>query len=203
MTETLDQELARISDLSHEARRLSFVRETFQREAVRMGRRNGLIVVVDDRRLTRAFVRWRERFEALKHHAERDRRSFIRQAAAMMAEELLRQKAVTARPFPSAVTGRTLPADPVVQFWPEGAIVMDYCLAVAIAMLRHDGEEILESPKAKDLRIWWSFRETAGEDVAITRPFFDMFLGKSADWLGEAARLPEESSGSKQSLQEG
>jgi hypothetical protein len=190
MSQLLEQELARINDLSHEARRLSFVRDTFQREAARMGRRNGFVVIVDDRRLTRAFVRWRERFDAVKHLADRDRRGFIRQAAAMMAEELLRQRALTARPLPSAADNSNALADPVVQFWPEGAIVMDYCMAVAIAMLRHDGEDILESPKAKDLRVWWSFRETAGEDVSVTRPFFDMFLGKSADWLGEAAKLP-------------
>jgi hypothetical protein len=190
MTEALTRELAATPDLSHAARRLSFVRETFQREAMRMARRNGLICRIDERRLARAFVRWRERFDALRHEADRDRAGFIRRAAAMMAEELLRQKAVEARPLPSR--GGDLPdADPIVSFWPEGAIVMDYCLAVAIALLRADGEEILMSPKARDLRAWWSFRETAGEDVSVTRPFFDLFLGRTPDWLGEAARLPE------------
>ena len=182
-----------VADLSHEARRLSFVRDTFHREADRMARRNGLVCMIDDKRLARAFVQWRARFDALKHEAEADRPGFIRRAAAMMAEELLRQKAVTTKALPSTENGHVALAtvDPVVQFWPEGAIVMDYCLAVAIAMLRHDGENLLTSAAARDLRVWWSFRESAGEDVAVTRPCFDLFLGLAPDWQGEAARLPE------------
>ncbi len=193
MSEALTRELATIDDLSHAARRLSFVRDTFQREAERMARRNGLVCRVDDKRLARAFVRWRARFDALKHEANRDRSGFIRRAAAMMAEELLRQKALSTAPLPSQAGDpvNALDPDPIVRFWPEGAIVMDYCLAVAIALLRHDGEDILESPKAHDLRVWWSFKESAGDDVGVTRPFFDLFLGRKADWLGEAARLPE------------
>jgi hypothetical protein len=193
MTQALTQELERTGDLSHAARRLSFVRDTFQREAERMARRNGLTCQVDDRRLARAFVQWRARFDALKHEAEADRPGFVRRAAAMMAEELLRQKALEVKALPSRSEGETgaLTADPIMQFWPEGAIVMDYCLAVAIALLRHDGETILDSPKAKDLRVWWSFRESVGEDVGVTRPFFDLMLGRQPDWLGEAARLPE------------
>jgi hypothetical protein len=192
MTKGLRQELERTDDLSHMARRLSFVRDTFQREAERMARRNGLVCRVDDRRLARAFVLWRERFDALKHEAAADRAGFIRRAAAMMAEELLRQKALDVQALPSTgENSQLLVPDPIVRFWPEGAIVMDYCLAVAIALLRHDGETILEAPQAKDLRVWWSFRESAGEDVSVTRPFFDLFLGREPDWLGEAARLPE------------
>ncbi len=195
MTKALRQELEKIGDLSHAARRLSFVRDTFQREAERMARRNGLTCQVDDRRLARAFVQWRARFDALKHEAEDDRAGFIRRAAAMMAEELLRQKALEVRALPSqSRDGSAVVQDPIVHFWPEGAIVMDYCLAVAIALLRHDGEAILESPKAKDLRVWWSFRESVGEDVGVTRPFFDLFLARDPDWLGEAARLPETAS---------
>jgi hypothetical protein len=192
MTTALNLELERIGDLSHAARRLSFVRDTFQREAERMARRNGLACRVDDRRLARAFVLWRARFDALKHEADIDRAGFIRRAAAMMAEELLRQKALEVRALPSGgADDRALAPDPIVRFWPEGAIVMDYCLAVAIALLRHDGESILEAPEAKDLRVWWSFREGVIEDVAVTRPFFDLFLGRNPDWLGDAARLPE------------
>ncbi len=203
MTKALRQELEKVDDLSHAARRLSFVRDTFQREAERMARRNGMTCTVDDRRLARAFVLWRARFDALKHEADSDRAGFIRRAAAMMAEELLRQKALDVRPLPSQSTGaNALDPDPVVRFWPEGAIVMDYCLAVAIALLRHDGEEILESPKAHDLRVWWSFREGAGEDVGVTRPFFDLFLGRKPDWLGEAARLPEVASEESRKLLE-
>jgi hypothetical protein len=193
MSQALNRELARVDDLSHAARRLSFVRDTFQREAERMARRNGLVCRVDEKRLARAFVRWRDRFDALKHEAETDRSGFIRRAAAMMAEELLRQKALGVKALPSraATSSQAVSADPIVQLWPEGAIVMDYCLAVAIALLRHDGETILESREARDLRVWWSFKESAGEDVGVTRPFFDLFLGRKPDWLGEAARLPE------------
>jgi hypothetical protein len=193
MSQAFERQLQSVGDLSHAARRLSFVRDTFRSEAARMARRNGLACTIDDARLARAFVRWRERFDALKHEAETDRAGFIRRAAAMMAEELLRQKALRVRDLPSLAAAEAgLPdADPIVRFWPEGAIVMDYCLAVAIALLRHDGEDLLESPAAKDLRLWWSFRESAGEDVGVTRPFFDLFLGRKPDWLGEAARLPE------------
>jgi hypothetical protein len=204
LAQGLARELAQVDDLSHMARRLSFVRDTFQREAERMARRNGLVCMVDERRLARAFVQWRHRFDALKHEADQDRAGFIRRAAAMMAEELLRLKALDVRALPSRSTGQELaPAtDPIVAFWPEGAIVMDYCLAVAIALLRHDGEDILQSPKAQDLRVWWSFRESVAEDVAVTRPFFDLLLGRKPDWLGEAARLPETPSDESSQLME-
>lgn len=177
---SLAPHLAQTPDLAHRLRRLSFFDGHFRRQMEALGNRHGLAVAFDAVRLTRAFLAWGEDFASQRAAAAIDRRDYIVFTAGILLNRLLEAEPVTV----SRVSGQTAPAGmEFVAFWPEGFLYTAYCLNVLQAVLQQESVGGLAINGLQDnLRIWWSFRENVGEDLATAVGFFDLFAGSQPNW---------------------
>jgi hypothetical protein len=178
----LKQEILKVSDLSHEARRFRTIVWSFQRNIELLFDKSGLLAEVDPAALAEAFSRWRLCFDDTKHLAALNRRDFIIYAAGMMLRELIVAaplKSLSAR----TATGSETPADASLTNWPEGYAYTSFCFTLASAILKEAGEP---EPGAAELTsnasFWDSFRENVAEDPARAIPFFDLICGEDPNW---------------------
>jgi hypothetical protein len=184
MLTPLKDEVEKVSDLSHEARRFRTILWSFEKNIELLFKGTGLAAEVDHEALAVAFSRWRQAFDQSKHLADINRQDFTIYAAGMMLKELL-----TARPITAIVPRELgLPAIPDrldhrLKRWPEGYAYTSFCLSVAAAVLHETGgEEPTESGIAEDPGFWDSFRENAAENPANAIAFFDMVVGLKPNW---------------------
>ncbi len=176
--------LIKTPDIRHKARHFHWFRATFREEAEQLGPLLARQFTVDETALTRTFLEWHRRFEANKGAAKDNRVNFVSFSAGLMLCELVKNDPVTASPRAATPTQDLSPElSAILAFWPEGLLYVEFCIAVANAVLRQDfGEEVRLSPSALDLRTWWSFKENAHEDPALAIAFFDLFTGREPDW---------------------
>lgn len=190
MLTPLKTEVLKVEDLAHEARRFRTILWSFERNLELLFKDTGLAAKVDHAALADAFTRWRRAFDQTKHLADIDRHDFVIYAAGMMLKELL-----TVRPI-TAIAGSfgalpELPADidHRLRRWPEGYAYTSFCLSVAAAVLKEDGDEEPAATKAADdPRFWDSFRENVAENPAAAVAFFDAVCGITPNW--EAPDVP-------------
>ncbi|MCX7303948.1 MAG: hypothetical protein NTV73_06380 [Hyphomicrobiales bacterium] len=178
-------ELASMPDLRHRLRRLRWFRVTFRSHARLIASTYGLHFEIDDLKLTRAFLDWVDAIDAKKAFARVDRADFVIFAAGLVLRELIRQEPAkaTARGLQPA-TGAEAEMAEIVEFWPEGFLYTNFCVAAIAAVYE---QEFNESPAvdkcADDLRTWWSYRENAAEMPSYAVAFLDRFLGAEPNWL--------------------
>lgn len=184
MLTPLKQEVLKVDDLAHEARRFRTILWSFERNLELLFKDTGLAAQVDHAALAEAFSRWRQAFDKTKHLADINRHDFVIYAAGLMLKELIETgpiKAIEGKPG-------TLPAlpgdiDHRLKRWPEGYAYTSFCLSVAAAVLNETGEDEPEAAKATDdPRFWDSFRENARENPATAVAFFDMVCGVKPNW---------------------
>ena len=191
MLTPLQTEIEAVQDLSHEARRFRTVMWSFERNLDLLFKGTGLVAEVDHEALATAFSRWRQAFDQSKHFAGVDRHDFVIYAAGLMLKEL-----IAARPIRKLgdAAGTALPAlpgdlDDRLERWPEGYAYTSFCLSVAGAILKAEGEAEppLKGP-ADDPRFWDSFRENTLQSPAAAIAFFDLVCGLEPNW--EAPDVP-------------
>ena len=179
-------ELALMPDLRHQLRRLRWFRATFRASARSVEATYGLRFDIDETRLTRAFLDWIEIMEAQKRFAEVNRADFIIFAAGLVLRELIRQepaKAMGNGPRPDLPPAEAGMAE-IVQFWPEGVLYTNYCVAAIAAVYEQEfGHAPTIDQCADDLRTWWSYRENVTEMPAYAVAFLDRFLGAEPNWI--------------------
>jgi hypothetical protein len=181
----LKTEIAAEPDLRHRIRQLRWFKTSFRHDARLISQRYGFSVEIDDRPLTQAFLDWAEAFESERAHAGLDRRDFVIFAAGLLLRELLRAKPITVAPLAPEANLPATPADasaPIARFWPEGFIYTNYCLCILSAILDQEGMSLSIPALADDLRVWWSYRENAGDDPSQAIPFLDLFTGNEPNW---------------------
>ena len=85
---------------------------------------------------------------------------------------------------PVTVGGGSAGSSPeIAAFWPQGFVYTGYCLTILQAVLLQEyGESPAVPELIDDLRVWWSFRENVGEDLASALGFFDLFVGIQPNW---------------------
>ena len=172
------RELTQTPDLAHRLRRLSFFDRHFRTHVTAVATRCGLEVSVDSVLLTRAFLAWGEDFTRQRAAAAINRRDYIVFTAGTLLVRLLETD-------PIAVVGGapTGAAPEIAAFWPQGFVYTEYCLTVLQAVLAQEfGETPATTELIDDLRVWWSFRENVGEDLASAVGFFDLFVGSQPNW---------------------
>jgi hypothetical protein len=186
----LTDELKAVPDLRHQVRHLRWFKTSFRRDAQLIAQHHGVVLKIDDRRLTEAFLNWIEAFNRQKSFAALDRRDFTLFAAGLLLREFIRARPVTvtgSRAAEEAMPGgvKDSPAEPgsIVRFWPEGFLYTNYCLSVLSAVMQQEFGETLGLAKcADDLRLWWSYRENVREDPSMAVAFFDKFVGGEPNW---------------------
>lgn len=193
-------ELARMPDLRHRLRRLRWFRSTFRANASAITAAYGVGYRIDESRLTAAFLDWIELLEADKRFASVNRADFIVYAAGMVLCELIRRDPAT------AILAEDTKQEPlhgqgtaeIVQFWPEGFLYTNYCVAVVAAVHEQEfGRAPALDKCADDLRVWWSYRENVREMPAYAVAFLDRFLGGEPNWIAPAH------AGSRSAMQRG
>jgi len=181
----LTKELKAVPDLRHQVRHLRWFKSSFRRDAELIARHREVVLEIDDRRLTEAFLNWIEAFNRQKAHAALDRRDFTLFAAGLLLREFLKARPVTARVTQAAAAKGMSPddKDSIIGFWPEGFLYTNYCLSVLAAVVEQEfGENLSLAEAADDLRIWWSYRENVREDPSMAIAFFDQFVGGEPNW---------------------
>lgn len=180
----LKDEVQKVDDISHEARRFRTILWSFEKNLELLFKDTGLAAEVDHAKLAEAFSRWRQAFDQTKHLAGVNRQDFVIFAAGMMLKELMASRPITAV-LPSDVGLGDVPAviDHRLVRWPEGYAYTSFCLSVAAAVLAEMGApEPHESPVSEDPRFWDSFRENSAQDPATAIAFFDMVCGLEPNW---------------------
>ena len=190
MLTPLKNEVLKVDDLSHEARRFRTILWSFEKNLDLLFKDTGLAAEVNHERLAEAFSRWRQAFDQTKHLADINRRDFTIYAAGMMLKELLAARPITAiMPADVGLTETPPPIDHRLLRWPEGYAYTSFCLSVAAAVLSEMGSaEPRESSVVDDPKFWDSFRENAAQDPATAIAFFDMVCGLQPNW--EAPDVP-------------
>jgi hypothetical protein len=187
----LTSELTAVPDLRHQIRHLRWFKSSFRRDAELIAKHHGVVLEIDDRRLTEAFLNWIDAFNRQKTYAALDRRDFTLFAAGLLLREFIKARPVKARARQSAATeapareGAAAQDDrgSIVSFWPEGFLYTSYCLSVLSAVVQQEfGETLSLAEGADDLRVWWSFRENVREDPSLAIAFFDQFVGGEPNW---------------------
>ena len=180
-------ELASMPDLRHRLRRLRWFRATFRASARAVTEAYGVRFVIDDAKLTRAFLDWIEIAEADKKFAEIDRSDFIVFAAGLVLRELIRQhpaKATGELSRSEQLSAETQGTEDIVNFWPEGFLYTNYCVSAVAAIHEQEfGTAPTIDKCADDLRTWWSYRENVTEMPAYAVAFLDRFLGSEPNWI--------------------
>jgi hypothetical protein len=184
MVDEFDLPLEQVHDLRHVVRRLTWFQHYFKKEADELGKRHNCAFAINDRRLGEAFLSWANVFERDRSDARLDRADFAIFSAGLMLRELLRAEPAAAKA--TAGIKECIPADPlaaICEFWPEGFLYANACLALVRAILAVDfNASVVLSPHFRDLRFWESFRENVAEDVGLAVPFFDVLLGREPNW---------------------
>ncbi len=186
--ELLDQAEG-ITDIRHRVRQMRWFKTTFKQHARLIGQRYGLAFEIDDAKLTEAYLNWTEVFSENVGFSTLDRRDFITFAAGLLVRELLRGKPAlavdsAAADAPGVVQDSTLR---IARAWPEGFLYTNYCLCVVHIVLEQEGMTLTLPTLADDLRVWWSYRENAGEDASLAVPFLDMLIGNEPNWYFPAS----------------
>jgi hypothetical protein len=184
MLTPLKDEVEKVSDLSHEARRFRTILWSFEKNIELLFKGTGLAAEVDHAALAEAFSRWRQAFDQTKHLADINRTDFTIYAAGMMLKELLVSRPITAI-VPQELGLPAIPEklDHRLKRWPEGYAYTSFCLSVAAAVLTEMGDaEPTESGIADSPGFWDSFRENAAENPANAIAFFDMVVGLKPNW---------------------
>ncbi len=180
----LQAELVGVADLRRRIRHLGAFRESFRRCADLMAETRGIRFDISDRRLAAAFLDWAELFEREKPMAREAPRDFVAFAGGLLARELLRQKFGDMVPV-SAPAPRASAANDncIASFWPAGFLVMSYCASVVNSVAIQDfcAPFALE-PAARDLRVWWSFRDDVRNDPSCIIGYLDLFFGNAPQW---------------------
>lgn len=185
MLTPLKPEIEAVQDLSHEARRFRTVMWTFERNLELLFKGTGLVAEVDHEALATAFSRWRQAFDESKQFAGIDRHDFVIYAAGLMLKELIAAQPIRKL---SEAAGAALPVlpgdlDHRLQRWPEGYAYTSFCLSVAAAILKAEGEaEPPQKGPADDPRFWDSFRENTLQSPAAAIAFFDLVCGLEPNW---------------------
>ena len=184
MLTPVKQEMEKLADVSHEARRFRTVLRSFQRNIELLFRDTGLAAEVDYTALANAFSAWRQSFDQTKHLADANRQDFVIFSAGLMLRELLKAAPLKAK----ETAGLGLPALPkgsnhILARWPEGYAYTSFCLSVAQAILKESGGPEPQTAKAADdPKFWDSFKENALEDPATAIAFFDIVCGAEPNW---------------------
>ena len=160
------------------AQRLRWFVESFTREVRNIEAQTGNRFQLDNDRLARVFVDWRDAFEEQKPDDPEAKQAYVGFAAGLMLRMLIRHEPVSVvEPHPGA--DRSDPA----YYWPEGFIYVSFCLNVRGLVLETDfnvGQ--LPNETLADPTTWWSFRENVSEDSALAIAFLDLFAGDRPEW---------------------
>jgi hypothetical protein len=180
----LTDELRGVPDLRHRIRHLRWFKSSFRRDALLIAAQRGVVLEIDDRRLTEAFLNWIEAFNLQKPNAALDRRDFSLFAAGLLLREFIKARPVEARLLPSASKAWTQDdQSSIIGFWPEGFLYTNYCLSVLNAVVQQEFGETLDLAEAAgDLRSWWSYRENVRENPSLAIAFLDRFVGGEPNW---------------------
>lgn len=177
-------ELVRVPDLRHRLRQLRWFRMAFRKNAALITQHYDYHFVIDDTKLTRAFLNWIETVERQKSYAEIDRKDFIIFAAGMALKELIVEAPVKVRGHPKDGALHRPEMRDIIAFWPEGFLYTNYCVGAIAAIYE---QEFATAPTidkcAEDLRTWWSYRENVAEMPAYAIAFLDKFLGAEPNWV--------------------
>ncbi len=177
-------ELVRVPDLRHRLRQLRWFRMAFRKNAALITQHFGYHFLIDDTKLTRAFLNWIETVELQKSYADIDRKDFIVFAAGIALKELIAEP-------PAKLTGKAGDdafSQPemreIVAFWPEGFLYTNYCVGAIAAICEQEFGSAPEINKcAEDLRTWWSYRENVAEMPEYAIAFLDKFVGIEPNWI--------------------
>jgi hypothetical protein len=180
----LADELRSVPDLRHRIRHLRWFKSSFRRDALLIAAQRGVVLEIDDRRLTEAFLNWIEAFNLQKPNAALDRRDFSLFAAGLLLREFIKARPVEARFLASASKAWTQDdQSSIIGFWPEGFLYTNYCLSVLNAVVQQEFGETLDlADAAGDLRSWWSYRENVRENPSMAIAFLDRFVGGEPNW---------------------
>jgi hypothetical protein len=185
MPETaLTNEIPKIGDLAHEARRFRTILRTFESNLEQVFRNSALTAAVDHAALAQAFAKWRQRFDETKHLASTNRHDFVIFAAGLMLKEL-----VAAQPLKTVARQQSgaalIPAttNHLLERWPEGFAYTSFCLSVATAILREMGENGPEEGGPQDDPAFWdTFKENIESKPETAIAFFDLVCGQEPNW---------------------
>ena len=164
------------------ARRLRWFRSTFAEQVNATAAATGVSFRIDNTALAACFIDWLRAFEAQKPATATGRRAYVGFAAGLMLERLIRFRPLEVVSVPEGADA----GDPAY-FWPEGHAYVAYCLNVRAAVLAQDFNEQFDiAPAMREIRVWWSFKETSAEDPAMAIAFLDFFAGQLPNWSSPA-----------------
>lgn len=177
-------ELIHMPDLRHRLRQLRWFRMAFRKNAALITEHYDYHFVIDDTKLTRAFLNWIETVERQKSYAQIDRKDFIIFAAGMALKEFIVEGPVTARRASGDKVSPSAEMQDIIAFWPEGFLYTNYCVGAIAAIYEQEFGAPPQIDKcADDLRTWWSYRENVAEMPSYAIAFLDKFLGAEPNWV--------------------
>ncbi|WP_245449077.1 hypothetical protein [Phyllobacterium sophorae] len=177
-------ELVHMPDLRHRLRRLRWFRMAFRKNAAVIADHYGYHFVIDETKLTRAFLNWIETVEKQKSYSKIDRKDFIIFAAGLVLKELITEAPAKVRSQPKRNDSQASQMQDIIAFWPEGFLYTNYCVGAIAAICEQEFGTAPQIDKcADDLRTWWSYRENVQEMPGYAIAFLDKFLGAEPNWV--------------------
>ena len=172
--------LAKLEDkpISKSARRLRWFMKVFTENTENVTQLTGIEFTVDSACLRRVFLKWVSRFEHQKPNADPIEQFYITYPAAIMLQELLKNKPLSVQSLPDYAD-----ASKPAYFWPEAYVYVLLCVNVRSAVI----EELLDVKTDKGARFnnidtWRSFKENVTEDPATVIGFFQLFVDEEPSW---------------------
>jgi hypothetical protein len=177
-------ELVHMPDLRHRLRRLRWFRMAFRKNAAVIADHYGYHFVIDETKLTRAFLNWIETVEKQKSYSKIDRRDFIIFASGLVLKELITEAPAKVHRRPKHSESASTGMEDIIAFWPEGFLYTNYCVGAIAAICEQEFGTAPQIDKcADDLRTWWSYRENVREMPGYAIAFLDKFLGAEPNWV--------------------
>ena len=165
-------ELVHMPDLRHRLRRLRWFRMAFRKNAAVIADHYGYHFVIDETKLTRAFLNWIETVEKQKSYAQIDRKDFIIFAAGLVLKELITEAPAKVRSQPKRSDSKPPRMQDIIAFWPEGFLYTNYCVGAIAAICEQEFGTAPQIDKcADDLRTWWSYRENVQRNAGLCDRF--------------------------------
>ena len=177
-------ELVNTPDLRHRLRRLRWFLMAFRKNVALIAEHYGYRFVIDETKLTAAFLNWIETVEQQKSFARIDRKDFIIFAAGLVLKELITEAPAKVQGHtPQTNADATEMAD-IIAFWPEGFLYTNFCVGTIAAIYEQEfGTAPQIASCANDLRTWWSYKENVTEMPGYAVAFLDKFLGAEPNWV--------------------
>lgn len=161
--------------------KLSSCRLLLQQYCDDYSKNSGVLLELDDRQFTQAFVAWTQILEDSEFYLHKNAADYFQFCIGALLAELLKFKAV--RDTSVTIIPHKKPSSEIADWWPTGFALTHFCVELVKKVSRQECGKVVESSeKIGQLKIWQSYRENLLEEPMLAIAYFDDFMGITPNW---------------------